>query len=124
MDKFTLVIRILFGVLLLVFGSNKFIGFMEMPMFDGAAGVYMAGLGASGFTFKLIGIVEVLTSIALLSNKFVPLALVIIAPISVNILLFHLFLEPSGIPMGIGVFAFNLILLFANKKSFDSLLSA
>lgn len=124
MNKVTLIIRILFGVILLVFGLNKFIGFMEMPAFDGAAGTYMGGLAASGFTFKVIGMVEILTGVSMLSNKFVSLTLVLMAPISVNILLFHSFLDPAGLPVGAAVFIFNLVLLISRRKEYSNLLAA
>jgi len=46
------------------------------------------------------------------------------APISVNIFLYHVLLDLPNSPVGIAVFAFNLILLFSHKKSYDTLLSA
>jgi hypothetical protein len=110
--------------MLVIFGSNKFIGFLPEPEITGAAATYLGGLAASGFTFKVIGLIEVLVGIALLANKYVPLALILMAPISVNIFLYHVLLDLPNSPVGIAVFAFNLILLFSHKKSYDTLLSA
>ena len=124
MNKVTLIIRLVFGVMLVIFGSNKFIGFLPEPEITGAAATYLGGLAASGFTFKVIGLIEVLVGIALLANKYVPLALILMAPISVNIFLYHVLLDLPNSPVGIAVFAFNLILLFTHKKSYDTLLSA
>jgi putative oxidoreductase len=124
MNKVTLIIRLVFGVMLVIFGSNKFIGFLPEPEITGAAATYLGGLAASGFTFKVIGLIEVLVGIALLANKYVPLALILMAPISVNIFLYHVLLDLPNSPVGIAVFAFNLILLFSHKKSYDTLLSA
>jgi uncharacterized membrane protein YphA (DoxX/SURF4 family) len=122
--KLTLILRILLGVLLLVFGINKFAPFLPAPEPTGDAAVYLGGLMASGFTFPVIGILEIVVGIALLTNKYVPLALVLFAPISVNILLFHVSMDMGNIPIGGAVFALNLALLFLHKKSYNSLLSA
>ncbi|MDA0345894.1 MAG: DoxX family membrane protein [Verrucomicrobia bacterium] len=124
MNKVTLVIRILLGLMLAVFGLNKFVHFLPALEMHGDAAVYMGGLAASKFTFPVIGIIEVGVGMGLLFNKYVPLALVLLAPISVNILLYHLILDLPNMAVGTVVFAFNLILLFANKKSYGSLLTA
>lgn len=124
MNKVTLGIRILLGLMLAVFGFNKFVPFLPALEMSGEAAVYMAGLSASKFTFPLIGIIEVGVGIALLFNKYVPLALILLAPISVNILLYHLVLDLPNKAVGTAVFAFNLILLFVNKKSYASVLAS
>ena len=110
--------------MLVVFGLNKFLSFLPALELTGTAKIYMDGLFASGFTFPVIAIVEILVGIALLANKYVPLALILFAPISVNILLYHVVLDLPNGAVGFVVFAMNLILLFANKKSYDSLLTA
>ena len=124
MNKATLVIRLLLGLILLVFGLNKFLQFLPPPEATGAAATYLGGLMASGFTFPAIAIVEILVGVACLTNRFVPLALILMAPISVNILLYHMMLDFVGLPLGAALFAFNLILLFANKKSYETILRA
>jgi putative oxidoreductase len=102
----------------------KVVPFLPALEMSGEAAVYMAGLSASKFTFPLIGIIEVGVGIALLFNKYVPLALILLAPISVNILLYHLVLDLPNKAVGTAVFAFNLILLFVNKKSYASVLAS
>ena len=124
MNKVTLGIRILLGLMLAVFGFNKVVPFLPALEMSGEAAVYMAGLSASKFTVPLIGIIEVGVGIALLFNKYVPLALILLAPISVNILLYHLVLDLPNMAVGTAVFAFNLILLFVNKKSYASVLAS
>ena len=120
--KWTLLLRLLLGLILVVFGLNKFLGFLPPPEMSGDAAVYMGGLMASGFTFPAIGIVEVLVGVALLANKYVPLALVLLAPISVNILLYHLVLDLATIPLGAAVFVLNLVLMLMHKSAYDALL--
>ena len=122
--KWSLILRLLLGILLVVFGLNKFLQVLPAPEPVGAAATYLGGLAASGFTFPVIGIVEVLVGVALLTNKYVPLALVLMAPISVNILLYHLTMDLANIPLGGVVFALNLILLIMHKKSYNSMLAA
>ena len=124
MNKATLIIRLLLGILLVVFGLNKFLHFLPPPEVTGNAAAYLGGLMASGFTFPVIGIIEVLVGVLLLANKYVALALVLLAPISVNILLYHLVLDLPNIPVGAAVFVLNAILMVSRKKEYESLLAA
>ena len=123
MEKAKPILRILFGLILVVFGLNKFLNFMPALEPQGDAASYLGGLMASGFTFPVIAIVEIATGILLLIGKYVPLALVLYAPISVNIILYHIVLDLPNIVLGGAVFALNLILLFMNKSAYEKLLS-
>lgn len=122
MQKVTLVIRIVLGLMLLIFGLNKFMGFMEMPEMPEAAGSFMGALVQSGYMMPLIGLTEIVTGALLLSGFFVPLAAVLLAPLSLNIILFHLALAPAAIVPGLIVFVLNLYLLFAFKPAYSALL--
>ena len=102
-DKITLIARILFGLILIVFGLNGFFHFMPNPEVPGEAGEFLGALFESGYIFPVISAVELVAGIALLANCFAALALVIFAPIAVNIILFHLFLDLPGIGPGLGV---------------------
>ena len=89
------------GLVFFVFGLNEFFNFIPPPpgpMPEGAVALGGA-LMKSGYMFPLIKGTEVVVGAMLLSNRFVPLALALIAPVVVNIFLFHLFLERSGIAM-------------------------
>jgi hypothetical protein len=68
--------------------------------------------------------VQILCGIALLANRFVPLALVVLAPIIVNIVAFHLFLAPAGLPLAAVVLVAELVLARAYRESFASMLRA
>jgi len=95
--KLTMVLRILLGLILVIFGANKFLDFMphmEMPI---KAAVLMGAMAKSGYMLKLVGATEVIVGLLLILKKWAPLALVVLAPISVNMVLFHLFLAPAGI---------------------------
>ncbi len=101
MSKVTLIARLLLGIVFFVFGLNGFLGFIPMPPPPPAAGAFMAGLLGSGYFFPFLKGVETLSGLLLLSGLFVPLALTVLAPIVINIILFHAFLEPAGLPLPI-----------------------
>ena len=92
--------RYLLGVIFLVFGLNGFLRFIPSPPPQGLAGQFIGALFASHF-FVLIFGVQVIGAVLLLANRFVPLALAILAPVIVNILAFHVSMAPSGLPPAI-----------------------
>lgn len=93
--KAVVVARVLLGLMFLVPALMFFSGKMPHNPMPDAATRYMAGLAASGYTMYIVKIIELLTGIALLSGQFVPLALLLLSPIVVNIVLFHLVLAPN-----------------------------
>lgn len=100
-DKIEMGLRILIGVLLLMSGLNKFFNFMQMPELTDSAGSFMTALFSTGYIFPIIGLVEIVGGGLLISGKLVPFALVILAPIVINIALFHIILDPAGIGMAV-----------------------
>jgi len=113
-SKLTMVLRILLGLILVVFGANKFFDFMPHMEMPEAAGNLMGAMMASGYMLKLVGATEVFVGLLLLTKKLVPLALVVLAPISVNIILFHVFLAPAGIVPAAVVAIINVLLIYDN----------
>ena len=122
MNKAKLIIRILFGLMLVIFGLNKFLQFMPMPPMSEAAGVFMGALVKSGYLMVVVALVEIAAGVLLLVNKYQSLALVIVFPVILNAFLFHLFLDIPGIGGAVFAMAMNIFLLFANKESYKSLL--
>lgn len=114
--------RYLLGIILFVFGLNKFLQFLPAPEMVGAPAEFFGALFATGYMLPFIAVAEILAGVLLLSNRFVPLALVLIAPVTLNILFFHLFLDIASIPVGGLTFVLNLYLLFAYKKYYDPML--
>ncbi len=122
MSKLTLVIRVLFGLVFFVFGLNGFLNFLPpQPFPQGVAGEMIDVLLKTTYFFPLLKIVELLCGLAILTGYFVPLALVIIAPVVIHINLFHIFLTP---PIGLGLIllAMNVYLGWAYRKSYAELL--
>ncbi|MFY8000659.1 MAG: DoxX family protein [Candidatus Kapaibacteriota bacterium] len=105
--------RILFGINFVINGLNPFVHFYELPPPTPAAGALAGALLNSGYLFLVVKVVEIIVGILLLTNRFVPLALVLIFPISLNIFMFDTILEPAAAPIGIFVIALNMYLCFA-----------
>jgi uncharacterized membrane protein YphA (DoxX/SURF4 family) len=116
--------RILMGLAFTVFGLNGFLHFMPEPKtMPPGVGEFMAGLNASKYFLPLLFGTQLLVGILLLFNIFVPLALVLIMPVLVNIILFHIFLEPAGIVPGAILMALDLYLASVYRKAYRPLLT-
>src|SRR5260221_1881469 len=87
--------RVLLGLMFLVFGLNGFLHFIPAPMPTGIAGQYLGALFVSHY-LAVVFALELLAGVLLLANRFVRVALAILAPILVNIVLFHACMAPSG----------------------------
>ena len=120
-SKLTMALRLLLGLILLVFGLNKFFHFLPMPPMEGAPAEFMGALGKTGYMFPLIALTEIVAGVLLILNKWTGLALVFTAIISVNIILFHLVLAPAGIGLAAVVAILNIILMYTNWKKFKTL---
>lgn len=115
-------VQILLGLAFVVFGLNKFLNYMAPPELPAKAGDFMGALMETGYMLPLIGLTEVVAGALILSSRFTALGLVLLAPISVNIVLFHVFLAPvSGIPAYV-LAALNLYLLFTYLPRYKGLL--
>ena len=123
---FPAVARWLMGLPLLVFGLNGFFNFIPpppTPLPQGAAD-FAGALFKSGYMMQLIGLTQLIVGAFLITNRFVPLALVLFAPFIVNSIAFHVFLEHSGLPMA-GVFlALELYLAWQYRAAYRPLLTA
>ena len=124
MDKAKMIVRILLGIMMVVFGLNKFLNFLPPFELAESAQGFMQALVDSGYIMTIVAIVEIVTGILLLTNKFVPLALVILFPVMLNALLFHLFLDIKGSPGALVAVAMNVFLFFAYKSRYEDVLRA
>mgnify|MGYP001047858376 CR=1 FL=1 len=120
-SKVIMVLRILLGVFILVFGLNKFFNFIPMDHPTGDAGAYFGAL-VNSKTLMLVGIVEIAAGIALLLNKFGALMTLILMSISINAVLFHLTLDPANSAGAIVLLVLNIIALYGYKDKYKDLL--
>jgi len=119
------VARLLFGLGFTVFGLNGFLSFIPQPktMPEGAM-AFFGALVKTRYMIPLLFGTQTLVGLLLLLNRFVPLALALIAPVMVNIVAFHLFIEPSGLPVALVFLALELYLAWSYRKAFLPMLAA
>jgi len=117
-SQFTLLVRIVLGIILVVFGSNMVHPFIPLPPPTAAGADFMNSLGATGYIFPVVGILEVVIGVLLLLKKWVAFALILLAPISINILLFHMFLDIPGVSMALLVVILNGIMIYKHWKHY------
>ncbi len=122
-STFTKILRIILGLGLLFFGLSKLIHFNFMPthIYTGNAAIFIDSLSETGYLLKVVGIFEIIIGLLVLFNKWVPFALILLAPISVNILLFHLFLDIPGLFPALIVVVLNAILIYKHWKVYRPL---
>lgn len=123
MKTLDVIVRTLLGLIFVVFGLNSFLQFLHMPPPKGLAAEFTKPLFVSHY-FYVVAVLQIAGGVLCLTGRFVPLGLVLLGPVIVNILLFHILLEPSGLPLAVLVSVLALILLWTRRKAFKGLLSA
>jgi uncharacterized membrane protein YphA (DoxX/SURF4 family) len=117
----TIIARILLGLLFVVFGSNIFLHFIPMPPLKPSLATDFSKALMESHYMYVIGFLQVAGGLLVLIGRYVPLGLMLLGPVIVNILLFHIFLDTSGLPMAIVVSALALFLLSRHRTSFAGL---
>jgi uncharacterized membrane protein YphA (DoxX/SURF4 family) len=112
-----LIARYLLGLIFVVFGANGFLHFIPMPPPSGVAGQFMGALFVS-HVLVVIFLLELIGGILLLVGRYVPLALVLLGPVIVNIVLFHAFMAPSGLPLATVVVVLWLLTAWTIRSAF------
>jgi len=120
--KYAIIIaRVLLGLVFAVFGSNAFLHFIPMLPMQGQAGAFIGSLVSSGYIY-VIATLQVVGGLCLLIGaRFVPLGLTLLGPVIVNIMLYHIFLDPSGLPMAIVISILTLFLLWIYRYKFPAI---
>lgn len=113
--------RILLGLTLVTFGANFYLHFLPQPPMPDAAASFAGALFTSGYVFAIVKPVEIVTGLLLLSNTFVPLALVVLAPVTVGIVGFHVALDPAGGAAALLVLVLHLTLAYAYRRAYAPL---
>ena len=112
--------RYLLGVIFLTFGLNGFLHFIPMPPPAGVAGQFFGALFVSGF-YVVIFALQIVPAVLLLANRYVPLALTVLAAVTFNILCFHIFMAPAGLPLALFVALLWAVAFINVRQAFSGL---
>ena len=123
MKTASVVARYLAGVIFLVMGLNGFLHFIPLPPPAGVAGQFMGALYVTHYLWVIFAF-QVIGGVLLLINRYVPLALAILAPVIVNILTFHVLMAPSGLPMALFVALLWAAIFIEVRPAFSGLLQS
>ena len=116
-------VQIIFGLILVLFGLNIFFQFMPGPQFNEAGTAYLGALFSTGFIFPVMGIVFLASGIMYVVGKFSAFASVLLFPFSINIMLFHLIIDVTGILVGFTIFVLNVYFILIDLEKFKPLFS-
>jgi putative oxidoreductase len=120
MKTVVIIARILLGAIFVLFGLNAFLHFLPRQLPPGLAGQFVGAMFQSRYII-FVAAIEVICGALLLVNRYVPLALTILAPIVVNILLFHILLPPVGWQPGVLAAVLWIILFIHYRKYFSGI---
>ena len=116
--------RVVLGLMFVVFGLNYFLEFLGAnPPPPERAAPFILGLVSAGYVFPVIKMIEVASGLALIGNRFVPLALTLLAPIIVNIAAVHILLVPMY-PMVVILLSLEIYLTWTYRSAFAPMLQA
>ena len=115
--------RFLLGLIFLIFGLNGFLHFIPMPPPSGVAGQFFGALFVSNYLVPIFGL-QLVSGVLLLINRFVPLALTILAAIIVNILLFHVLMNPAGLGLAVLVAVLWSVVFASVRSAFAGIFQA
>lgn len=123
MDKAALGARFLLGLIFVVFGLNGFLNFIPIPPPTPEGGAFLGALAATGYMFPIIKIIEIVGGALLLSGFAFPLAQILLAPITINIFLYHLILDgsPNGMALPLVLVICQLIMGYVHFNRFKPL---
>jgi putative oxidoreductase len=113
--------RYLLGLIFLMFGLNGFLHFIPMPPRTGVAAQFFGALFVSRF-YMVIFLLQIVPAVLLLVNRYVPLALTILAAVIVNILCFHIFMAPAGLPLAVVVTVLWFFTAWSVRSAFAGIL--
>lgn len=119
--KLSMILRILLGLILVVFGANHLYSFMPDMVLPKPAGDFFTAIKDTGYFFKFVGVYLIVVGLLLLTKKWVSFALIILAPFSVNVIFFHLALAPAGMGPAAIVTLINILLIYDNWGKFKGL---
>jgi len=116
--------RLLLGIVFFTMGLDGFIGFVPKPPLEGASVAFIGALVASGYVMPVVKGIEVLAGALLLGNRFVPLALALLAPIIIAITGYHIVVAQEGVAVALVLVALELSLAWSYRRAFAPMLQA
>jgi uncharacterized membrane protein YphA (DoxX/SURF4 family) len=116
-----IIARSLLGLVFVVFGLNKFLHFIPNPPEPSAAMDFFGALFRTGYFIPLLATTETVSGVLLLTGRLVPLALILLAPVIVNIFMFHLFLSPSGLQIAVILAILEVALAWMHREAYAPL---
>ena len=119
-----LVARILLGLLFLIFGSNGFLNFIPQPPMPDSPAARFGTLLMTTHYMQFVCAIMVVSAILFLIGRYVPLALVLIGPVIINILLFHVLMAPGSIGAGALAAVLWFIIFFHLRSAFAGIFQA
>ena len=123
MTRVPMILRLLLGLAFTIFGLNFFLHFLPQPAPPAKVIAFMVPFMTAHY-MGLVKVIEISCGLLLLANRFVPLALALLAPVLVGILQFHIALEPSGLPLPLVLIALELALVYFYRDAFKPMLRA
>ncbi len=119
-----IIVRTLMGLLFLFASIVVLFNLVPKPELTGVVKTFNEGLDSVGFFWYLLKITELVCGLAFVVGRFVPLATVVIAPIIVNIFMFHAFIDRTGLPVAIFLVLANIFVAYYYRASYAPLLRA
>jgi len=120
-NKGILAIQILYGAFFAVMGLNHFFGWMDRPESEGDALVFWTGIGAAGYLFTLIFSTQAVSGLLIASGRFTAFGLILLTPVLVNIVGYHLYVERTGLEMALGLSAVHLFLAWVQRNRYKAM---
>ncbi|PYJ45103.1 MAG: hypothetical protein DME85_13720, partial [Verrucomicrobia bacterium] len=111
MEIVILLVRVVLGLIFIVFGLNGWFHFIPLPPRQGRAAEFIGAMIGTGY-FNVILILQVVGGLLVLIGISVPLGLILLGPVIVNILMFHFFMDKKGIGLALFILVLWLFLLW------------
>lgn len=118
-----LIIRIFFGIFLLFFGFDHFFNYIPFPEMAAEANAYFGNLLSTG-AMQLVGAVEIAAGLAFIFNKYGALLAFILMSVSINAVLFHVFLDPAKIYGALALLLLNIVMIYYYRSYYTGILKA
>lgn len=117
-----IIVRVILGIIYTTFSLAFFFKLLPAQEMTGNTQMFMTGLFATGYIMPVVKFLELLCGLAFLTGRLVPLAAVVIFPITLNIFLFHVFLEPTGLVIPAILMIGNIFLALSYRDRYQMIL--